>query len=122
MQDRSTVPDSRRRQACRSAGRDPRLTVAHPQPTEFRADYLEEFALNITLCRNVRLAKLLCDGPRSRSSARNDVIVAIALGRGLQRGEVRASPRFGKTLASPIVDIGGVRQKVALLFVGADLD
>jgi hypothetical protein len=52
----------------------------------------------------------------------DDVIVAVMPCRRLQRSEVRACPRLGKALAPPIVDIGGPRQKSALLFGGAELD
>ena len=52
----------------------------------------------------------------------DDVMVAVASGRGLQRGEVRPGARLGEALAPPIVDIGGARQEAALLLVGAELD
>ncbi len=35
----------------------------------------------------------------------DDVVVAVALGRGLERGEVGARARLGEALAPPIVDI-----------------
>src|ERR1700740_2470469 len=49
-------------------------------------------------------------------------MVALAPRRGLQGGEVRARPRLGEALTPPIVDIGGARQKAALLLLGAELD
>ena len=52
----------------------------------------------------------------------DDVVVAVALGRGLERGEVRAGAGLGKALAPPIVEIGGARQKALLLLLGAELD
>src|SRR6516225_123979 len=36
--------------------------------------------------------------------------------------EVQIRPRLGETLAPPVVDIGGARQKAALLLFGAELD
>jgi hypothetical protein len=41
----------------------------------------------------------------------DDPAVALALGLGLERGEVRARARLGKALAPPVVDIGDARQK-----------
>ena len=52
----------------------------------------------------------------------DDVFVALALGGGLEGGKVRPGAGLGKTLAPPDVEIGGARQKPALLFVGAELD
>ena len=52
----------------------------------------------------------------------DDVIVALALGRGLQRRKVGAGARLGKALAPPVVDIGGARQKPLLLLLRAELD
>ena len=52
----------------------------------------------------------------------DDVVVPVALGGGLERGEVRPGARLGEPLAPPIVDIGGARQKPLLLLLGAELD
>ena len=52
----------------------------------------------------------------------DDVMIAIAPCRGLQRGEVRPRARLGKALAPPVVDVGGARQKTSLLLFGAELD
>jgi len=41
--------------------------------------------------------------------------VALALGLGLQRGEVGAGARLRKALAPPVVDIGDARQIMLLL-------
>ena len=50
------------------------------------------------------------------------VMVAVALRRGLQRGEVGSGARLGKALAPPIVEVGGARQEALLLLLGAELD
>src|SRR5438477_4715290 len=51
----------------------------------------------------------------------DDIIIAVVLGGGLQRGEVRPRSRFRETLVPPIIDIGGARQKPLLLLLGAKL-
>ena len=43
----------------------------------------------------------------------DDVVVAVALGRGLQRGEVGAGAGLGEALAPPVVEIGDARQEIA---------
>ncbi len=50
----------------------------------------------------------------------DDVLVALALGRGFQARRDRPGPRFGKALAPPIVEIGDARQKLLLLRLRAE--
>ena len=51
--------------------------------------------------------------------ARDDEIVAVALGAGLQRGEVRSGVRFGIALAPADQAGGDLRQMLFLLRIGA---
>ena len=52
----------------------------------------------------------------------DDVVVAVANSGRAQRSEVGARARFGEALAKPVIDVGDARQKVALLFLGAERD
>src|SRR5205085_6890427 len=53
----------------------------------------------------------------------DDVLVALALGLGLERGEIGAGARLGKALAPPVVDIGDARQvMLLLLFIAEGVD
>ena len=54
--------------------------------------------------------------------AGNDIIVADALRRCFERGQIGAGAWLGKTLAPPIVEVRRPRQKALLLLVGAELD
>src|SRR5207237_2426173 len=50
----------------------------------------------------------------------DDVLVALALGLGLERGEVRSRAGLRKALAPPVVDIGDARQILLLLLLVAE--
>ena len=52
----------------------------------------------------------------------DDVVVAVALRRGLERGEVGAGAGLGEALAPPVVEIGDARQEAALLLLRAEGD
>ena len=52
----------------------------------------------------------------------DDVVVAVAHGARLQRGEVGARARLGKALAPPVVEIGDARQESLLLRLAAERD
>src|SRR5215207_4634723 len=54
--------------------------------------------------------------------AGDDVIVAVALRRRLERGEVGAGAGLGEALAPPVVEIGDARQEAALLRLRAEGD
>src|SRR6202008_3037603 len=45
----------------------------------------------------------------------DDVVVALALRAGLERGEIRARARLGEALAPPVVDVADARQVAVLL-------
>src|SRR6185312_15027508 len=50
----------------------------------------------------------------------DDVLVALALGLGLERSEVRSRAGLRKALAPPVVDTGDARQILLLLFLVAE--
>jgi len=50
----------------------------------------------------------------------DDVVIAVAFRRRLQRGKIGAGAGFGKSLAPPIVEIGDARQELFLLRVGTE--
>ena len=52
----------------------------------------------------------------------DDVVVALAHRRGLERGEVRPGAGLRKSLAPPVVERGHARQEFLLLRVRAELD
>src|SRR4051812_12456445 len=54
--------------------------------------------------------------------AGDDVLVAVALCRRLERGEVGAGAGLGEALAPPVVEIGDARQEAALLRLRAEGD
>src|SRR4029450_8031676 len=50
----------------------------------------------------------------------DEVVVAVALGRSLERGEIASRARFREALAPPVVEIGDARQGALLLRLGAE--